>query len=77
MDYVEDIYVGYRYFETLPGASARVSYPFGYGLSYTTFELASTVVRPVGDDIEVRATVTNTGDMAGRQVVHRDAIRFI
>ena len=69
VDYTEDIYVGYRYFETLPGARARVSYPFGYGLSYTTFELASTVVRPAGDDIEVRTAVTNTGNAAGRQVI--------
>ena len=39
VDYNEDIYVGYRYFETIPGAKEKVSYPFGYGLSYTQFEI--------------------------------------
>ena len=39
VNYTEDIYVGYRYFETIPGAAERVNYPFGFGLSYTTFEV--------------------------------------
>lgn len=38
VDYNEDIYVGYRYFETIPGAAEKVNYPFGFGLSYTSFE---------------------------------------
>lgn len=41
VDYTEDIYVGYRYFETLPGAAQKVIYPFGFGLSYTTFSLTN------------------------------------
>lgn len=44
VDYTEDIYVGYRYFETVPGAAERVNYPFGYGLSYTKFRLSGTIV---------------------------------
>ncbi len=40
VDYTEDIYVGYRYFETVPGAAGKVNYPFGYGLSYTEFRLS-------------------------------------
>ncbi len=38
VDYTDDIYVGYRYFETIPGALAKVNYPFGFGLSYTQFD---------------------------------------
>lgn len=71
-EYVEDIYVGYRYFETIPGAKERVNYPFGYGLSYTEFACsdvqvdASTVQ---GQDIIVAScVVTNIGDMAGKYV---------
>ena len=39
VEYTDDIYVGYRYFETIPGAAEKVNYPFGYGLSYTTFRI--------------------------------------
>ena len=39
VDYTDDIYVGYRYFETIPGAAEKVVYPFGYGLSYTSFDV--------------------------------------
>ena len=69
VDYEEDIYVGYRYFETIPGAAGKVNYPFGFGLSYTRFDIAAPAIRAEGDEIVVDAAVTNVGDMAGREVV--------
>ena len=69
VNYTEDIFVGYRYFETIPGAAERVNYEFGYGLSYTTFDTVVDSVEIVEDEIVVKATVTNTGDVAGKQVV--------
>ena len=69
VEYYEDIYVGYRYFETIPGAKERVNYPFGYGLSYTTFALSKPVARQQGEQIAVSLSVTNTGNMAGKEVV--------
>lgn len=61
--YQEDIYLGYRWFETF--APERVRYPFGYGLSYTTFSMEGTLE----GEKTARVTVTNTGSRAGRQVV--------
>jgi len=69
MEYTEDIYVGYRYFETIPGAAAHVLYPFGYGLSYTTFEIGCSSCECDGKTVTLRGSVTNTGKRAGRQVV--------
>lgn len=70
VDYTDDIYVGYRYFETIPGAAEKVVYPFGYGLSYTDFEWELESVREQPDGtIAVRAEVTNTGSRAGREVL--------
>ena len=68
VNYEDDIYVGYRYFETIPGAAAKVNYPFGFGLSYTRFELEGAAICVDGDDIVARVRVTNVGDMAGREV---------
>ena len=65
--YKEDIYVGYRYFETF--ARDKVLYPFGYGLSYTTFEMKAEVLKNTGDEITVSATVANTGEVKGKEVV--------
>ena len=69
VEYFEDIYVGYRYFETIPGMAERVIYPFGYGLSYTTFELTDVKITHEGDSFTVLATVTNTGKRCGKEVV--------
>lgn len=84
VDYTDDIYVGYRYFETIPGAAEKVIYPFGYGLSYTTFdvEILSANVSDdectccscgsagnSGKEICIKVRVTNTGKVAGKEVV--------
>ena len=69
VNYTEDIYVGYRYFETIPGAREKVVYPFGYGLSYTAFSLDKMVMRYKENQIFAEVDVTNTGDMAGKEVV--------
>ena len=69
VEYNEDIFVGYRYFETIPGAAEKVCYPFGYGLSYTTFAITQPEVQAEGDEIAVTARVTNTGSVAGKHVV--------
>ncbi|MBQ1207327.1 MAG: glycoside hydrolase family 3 protein [Lachnospiraceae bacterium] len=68
VDYTEDIYVGYRYFETLPGAAEKVNYPFGYGLSYTTFDWSVISAKENDGQIKVQVRVVNTGEMAGREV---------
>ena len=65
--YTEDIYVGYRYFETF--APEAVQFPFGFGLSYTTFSLENITVTPHGDKAFVKATVRNTGSRPGKDVV--------
>ena len=69
--YVEDIYVGYRYFDTF--APEKVRYPFGFGLSYTTFEIVAEKAETIfnGDKYGVRfeVNVTNTGNCSGKEVV--------
>ncbi len=66
--YAEDIYVGYRYFETF--APDRVLYPFGYGLSYTEFAIEGQGLESISDDTLVfRARVRNTGARKGKEVV--------
>jgi len=61
----EDIYVGYRFFDTF---NREVAYPFGYGLSYTTFEMSKPAVKVKGDVITVSATIKNTGSVSGKEV---------
>ena len=65
-DYEEDVYVGYRYFDSF---DVPVSYPFGYGLSYTTFEYSDAKIAEKGDAFEISVTVKNTGKHEGKEVV--------
>ena len=65
-NYSEDIYVGYRYFETF--SPDKALFPFGFGLSYTTFDITATG-RSDGTKIEVATTVTNSGGLAGKEIV--------
>lgn len=65
--YAEDIYVGYRYFETF--CPEKVLYPFGYGLSYTTFETKVKGAVSDAETITITAEVKNTGDCKGKEVV--------
>ena len=65
-NYEEDIYVGYRYFDSF---NVPVSYPFGFGLSYTTFEYADAKVAENGDAYEVSVTIKNSGEREGKEVV--------
>lgn len=69
VDYTDDIYVGYRYFETIPGAAEKVNYPFGYGLSYTTFAIDVTDAVYENGKFTMKASVTNTGNYKGKEVV--------
>lgn len=64
--YKEGIYVGYRYFDTV---GKKPLFPFGYGLSYTSFDIAVTGAAAEGDTIRIKAAVSNTGARAGREVV--------
>lgn len=65
-EYEEDIWVGYRYFDA---CKLAVSYPFGFGLSYTDFDYAKPTAKRKGNATEFSVTVTNTGDRAGKEVV--------
>ena len=65
-EYQEGIYVGYRYFET---EGVDVSYPFGYGLSYTSFSYSEPVVKPGKDGFTAYVKVTNTGKLPGKEAV--------
>lgn len=74
VNYTESIYTGYRYYETaaqegLIDYDEVVLYPFGYGLSYTSFTQSMGELKVTEDEISVDVTVTNTGDAAGKEVV--------
>ena len=80
VEYEEGIYIGYRYYETAFAEAEAGNYdgfdydeavvfPFGYGLSYTTFEKTLGEVKVDGDEVKIKVDVTNTGDTAGKEVV--------
>ena len=74
VDYVEGVYMGYKYYETASDDGvidyySEVQYPFGYGLSYTTFTQEITAFEQGKDTVSVDVTVTNTGSVAGKDVV--------
>lgn len=69
VEYTDDIYVGYRYFETIPGAAEKVNYPFGYGLSYTSFQIRTLEAEEDNGTLRFLVEVTNTGCREGREVV--------
>ena len=74
VDYVEGIYMGYKFYETaaeegLIDFDSTVQYPFGYGLSYTTFTQEITDLKQSGDTVSVTVQVTNSGSTAGKDVV--------
>lgn len=64
-NYEENVYVGYRYYDTF---NKNVSYPFGFGLSYTTFSYSNLQVTPTKDGYNVSIKVTNSGKVAGKEV---------
>ncbi len=75
VDYAEGVYLGYRYYETKSAIEgegwyeANVTYPFGYGLSYTTFTQSIKSHTESGDSVSIIVEVTNTGSVAGKEVV--------
>ncbi|HCT91481.1 MAG TPA: beta-glucosidase [Lachnospiraceae bacterium] len=69
VEYTEDIYVGYRYFETMEKARERVNYPFGFGLSYTTFRIDTLWAGEKDGQISLAVQVENTGEVPGKEVV--------
>lgn len=71
VEYTDDIYVGYRYFETVPGAKDKVIYPFGFGLSYTSFDIEVVGAGVSSDEkgFSFKVKVTNIGKCSGKEVV--------
>ena len=67
VNYTEDIFVGYRYFETF--APEKAAYPFGFGIGYTTFAVNTTAASLEKNTVKLEVTVKNTGDFLGKEVV--------
>lgn len=69
VNYYEDIYVGYRYFQTIEGADKKVNYPFGFGLTYTDFSIETIGSSIKGNTLFVTAKVKNIGTRSGKEVL--------
>jgi len=69
VEYTEDIYVGYRYFETIKGAKEKVAYPFGYGLNYTEMNFSDVIAVEKDGKIEISAKISNVGNENGKEVL--------
>lgn len=69
VEYTDDIFVGYRYFSTIPNANKKVNFPFGYGLSYTSFLWEESQAKIVNEKISIKVKVTNNGGCDGKEVI--------
>lgn len=69
VDYTDDIYVGYRYFTTIPGEEDKILYPFGYGLSYTSFSIKTKSYLVNDNTVFLSLDIQNIGDHKGKDVI--------
>ncbi len=69
VEYTDDIFVGYRYFETIPETKQKVNFPFGFGLSYTEFETKAVNATVSPEEVALDVSVRNIGSRAGKQVI--------
>lgn len=69
VDYTDDIYVGYRYFTTIPGEEDKILYPFGYGLSYTSFSIKTKSYLVKDNTVFLSLDIQNIGDHKGKDVI--------
>lgn len=69
VEYTDDIFVGYRYFSTIPNAKSKISYPFGFGLSYTSFSIETVSKKVNNNCIDLKIRVKNIGKTSGKEVV--------
>ena len=69
VDYTDDIYVGYRYFTTIPGEEDKILYPFGYGLSYTSFSIKTKSYLVKDNTVFLSLDIQNIGDYKAKNVI--------
>ena len=69
VDYTDDIYVGYRYFTTIPGEEDKILYPFGYGLSYTSFSIKTKSYLVKDNTVFLSLDIQNIGDYKAKDVI--------